>query len=238
MKRTVTAVFAIALLFALLATPRSASAAASQAAQGAVEQELIALDKKIEDAIRTGDASTVGNLLTDDFRQVVPAGVRTKAELLKVITTPPTNPAPPPPPLEPTYTVHVYGDTAVMTHVTKQTDAHDPAPGGGALHVFLRQQGAWKMAGSGSAPAQPSAERSINAAGYALMADGKLKEAIELFKINVQLYPQSWNVYDSLGEAYANSGDTALAVQNYEKSVQLNPKNDTGKAALAKLKGK
>ena len=70
------------------------------------------------------------------------------------------------------------------------------------------------------------------------MADGKLKEAIELFKINVQLYPQSWNVYDSLGEAYANSGDTALAVQNYEKSVQLNPNNDTGKAALAKLKGK
>lgn len=238
MTRTVIAVFAVALLVALLATPRPASAAASQAAQGAVEKELIALDKKIEDAIRTRDASTVGNLLTDDFRQVVPAGVRTKAELLKVIATPPTNPAPPPPPLEPTYTVHVYGDTAVMTHVTKQTDAHNPAPGGGALHVFVRQQGAWKMAGSGSAPAQLSSERSINAAGYALMADGKLKEAIELFKINVQLYPQSWNVYDSLGEAYASSGDTALAVQNYEKSVQLNPNNDTGKAALAKLKGK
>jgi tetratricopeptide (TPR) repeat protein len=234
----VIATFAVALLAAALATPQPASAAASQAAQGPVEKELIALDKKIEDAIRTRDASTVGNLLTDDFRQVVPAGVRTKAELLKVIATPPTNPAPPPPPLEPTYTVHVYGDTAVMTHVTKQTDAHDPAPGGGALHVFVRQQGGWKMAGSGSAPAELSSERSINAAGYVLMADGKLKEAIELFKINVQLFPQSWNVYDSLGEAYANAGDTALAVQNYEKSIQLNPNNDTGKAALAKLKGK
>ena len=228
----------VALLVAPLATPRLAFAAASQAAQGAVEKELIALDKKIEDAIRTRDASAVGNLLTDDFRQVVPAAVRTKAELLKFIATPPSNPAPPPPPLDPTYTVHVYGDTAVMTHVTKQTDPHDPAPGGGAMHVFVRQQGGWKMAGTSAAPAPLSSERSINAAGYALMADKKLKEAIELFKINVQIYPESWNVYDSLGEAYANAGDTALAIQNYEKSVQLNPKNDTGKAALAKLKGK
>lgn len=228
----------VALLVAPLATSRPASAAATQAAQGAVEQELIALDKKIEDAIRTRDASTVGNLLTDDFRQVVPAGVRTKAEVLKTLATPPSNSAPPPPPLDPTYTVHVYGDTAVMTHVTKQTDPHDPAPGGGAMHVFVRQQGGWKMAGTSAAPAQLSSERSINAAGYALMADKKLKEAIELFKMNVQLYPESWNVYDSLGEAYANAGDTALAIQNYEKSVQLNPKNDTGKAALAKLKGK
>ena len=70
------------------------------------------------------------------------------------------------------------------------------------------------------------------------MADGKLKEAIELFKMNVQLYPESWNVYDSLGEAYATAGETALAIQNYEKSLQLNPKNETGRAALAKLKGK
>ena len=94
------------------------------------------------------------------------------------------------------------------------------------------------MAGSSFAPAQLSPERSLNSAGYTLMADGKLKEAIELFKMNVQLYPQSWNVYDSLGEAYANAGETALAIQNYEKSLQLNPKNEAGTAALAKLKGK
>ena len=237
MTGTVIAAFAVALLVAPLATPRPASAAASQAAQGAVEQELIALDKKIEDAVRRRDPS-IGDLLTDDFRQVIPLGVRTKAEVLKEMAAPPANAAPPPNPLEPTYTVHVYGDTAVMTHVTKQTDPHDPAPGAGVMHVFVRQQGGWKMAGSSSAPAQLSPERSINSAGYALMTDGKLKEAIELFKMNVQLYPQSWNVYDSLGEAYANAGETALAIQNYEKSLQLNPKNETGKAALAKLKGK
>ena len=234
---TVIAAFTVALFVASLATPRTASAATTQAAQGAVEQELIALDKKIEDAVRRRDPS-IGDLLTDDFRQVIPLGVRTKAEVLKGLAAPPANAAPPPNPLEPTYTVHVYGDTAVMTHVTKQTDPHDPAPGAGVMHVFVRQQGGWKMAASSSAPAQLSPERSINSAGYGLMADGKLKEAIELFKMNVQLYPQSWNVYDSLGEAYANAGETALAIQNYEKSLQLNPKNEAGIAALAKLKGK
>jgi Flp pilus assembly protein TadD len=53
----------------------------------------------------------------------------------------------------------------------------------------------------------------------------------------VRLFPASWNVYDSLGEAYAAAGRKDLAIQNYEKSLQLNPKNDTGKAALEKLKG-
>jgi Tfp pilus assembly protein PilF len=56
--------------------------------------------------------------------------------------------------------------------------------------------------------------------------------------MNVRLYPESWNVYDSLGEAQAKAGDTALAIQNYEKSLQLNPQNEPGKAALAKLRGK
>lgn len=229
--------FVVALSIATFAAPHPASAASSQATQGAAEQELIALDKKIEDAVRRRDPS-IGDLLTDDFRQVIPIGVRTKAEILKLFAAPPTAPPPPPSTLEPTYTVHVYGDTAVMTHATRQTDPHDPFPGNGVMHVFVRQQGAWKMAGSSSAPAQLSTERNVNSAGYAVMADGKLKEAIELFKLNVQLYPQSWNVYDSLGEAYANAGETALAIQNYEKSLQLNPKNETAKAALTKLKGK
>ncbi|MEO5741462.1 MAG: DUF4440 domain-containing protein [Vicinamibacterales bacterium] len=235
MTRTMIVALAVALLVSPLA-PVTALAA-SQAPQGGVEQELIALDKKIEDARRKGDAATVGDLLTDDFRQVIPAGVRSKAESLKALTAV-ANAPPPAAPLEPTYTVQVYGDTALMIHVTKQPDAHNPAPGAGVMHLFVRQQGRWKMAASSTSPAQPSPEQSINSAGYGLMAEGKAKEAIELFKMNVQVYPESWNVYDSLGEAYATAGETALAIQNYEKSMQLNPENEAGKAALAKLKGK
>lgn len=233
---------AVALLVASLAhaPSQSGSSSTAGAGQGRVEQELIALDKKIEDARRKGDTSIVGELTTDDFLQVSAAGLRTKSESLKALTATTGNAAPLPvgPPLEPTYTVQVHGDTAVMTHVTKQTDAHNPAPGVAVLHLFLRQQGRWKMAASGSALAQPSPEQSINTAAYNLMQSGKVKEAIDLFKMNVQLYPESWNVYDSLGEGYANAGENALAIQNYEKSLQLNPQNDTAKAALAKLKGK
>jgi tetratricopeptide (TPR) repeat protein len=81
-------------------------------------------------------------------------------------------------------------------------------------------------------------EASLNGSGYRLLSAGKVNEAIELFKLNVRLYPNSWNVYDSLAEAYAKAGNTALAIQNYEKSIELNPKNESGKAALAKLKEK
>jgi tetratricopeptide (TPR) repeat protein len=122
-----------------------------------------------------------------------------------------------------------------MTHVHP---AHDIDPGNAVMHVFLKQQGRWKMAGWSTVQGQPTTEQSINSAGYGLMEDGKLQEAIELLKTNVRLFPDSWNTYDSLGEAYAKAGDTALAIQNYEKSLQLNPKNELGKAALEKLRGK
>jgi tetratricopeptide (TPR) repeat protein len=67
-------------------------------------------------------------------------------------------------------------------------------------------------------------EASFNEIGYYLMNSGKIPEAIEIFKFNVELFPQSSNVYDSLGEAYMKSGDTEKAIKNYKKSLELNPK--------------
>lgn len=81
-------------------------------------------------------------------------------------------------------------------------------------------------------------ENEINLAGYALMRSGKLNEAIEIFKLNVELFPDSWNVYDSLGEGYMNNGDTKLAIENYRKSVEMNPNNTNGIEILKKLEGK
>jgi Flp pilus assembly protein TadD len=81
-------------------------------------------------------------------------------------------------------------------------------------------------------------ENKFNNIGYALLNNKKIKDAIEVFKLNVTLFPKSWNVYDSLGEAYANNGDTKDAVKNYEQSIQLNPQNDNGKKMLNKLKTK
>lgn len=79
-------------------------------------------------------------------------------------------------------------------------------------------------------------EARINATGYSLLSAKKIDEAIELLALNVKLFPKAWNTYDSLGEAYALKGNKELAIKNYEKSMELNPKNDNGKDALAKLK--
>ncbi len=78
-------------------------------------------------------------------------------------------------------------------------------------------------------------EREFNALGYRLMGKGRLKDAIEIFKLNVEMYPSSANVYDSLGEAYMNDEQKELAIQNYKKSLELNPGNSNAKEMLKRL---
>jgi tetratricopeptide (TPR) repeat protein len=80
------------------------------------------------------------------------------------------------------------------------------------------------------------AETELNSLGYRLLQMRKIAEAIEIFKLNVEMYPQSSNVYDSLGEAYRAHGDKDLAVTNYQKSLELDPKNTNATAKLAALK--
>jgi len=82
-------------------------------------------------------------------------------------------------------------------------------------------------------------EQTLNQLGYQTLygGTGKEQDAIEIFKKNVQEYPQSSNVYDSLAEAYAKVGQKDLAIQNYEKSLQLEPKNNNAVEQLKKLKG-
>ncbi|MDQ3020739.1 MAG: serine hydrolase [Bacteroidota bacterium] len=71
-------------------------------------------------------------------------------------------------------------------------------------------------------------ENEINLMGYNLLNDGKIDDAIEVFKLNVENFPDSFNVYDSLGEAYMKKGDKELAIKNYKKSIELNPQNEGG----------
>jgi FKBP-type peptidyl-prolyl cis-trans isomerase 2 len=81
-------------------------------------------------------------------------------------------------------------------------------------------------------------ESQLNILGYRLLQVGLNKEAIEIFKVNVAEFPDAYNTYDSLGEAYMINGDKELAIKNYEKSVKLNPNNENGKKMLEKLKEK
>jgi CubicO group peptidase (beta-lactamase class C family) len=78
-------------------------------------------------------------------------------------------------------------------------------------------------------------ERTLNVIGYALLEQRKMKEAIGVFKLNVEMFPQSPNPYDSLAEAYMQNGDKELAIGNYKKSLALDPKNTNAVDMLKKL---
>jgi tetratricopeptide (TPR) repeat protein len=81
-------------------------------------------------------------------------------------------------------------------------------------------------------------ETEMNAYGYQLLGQKKTDEAIEVFKKNVKDHPTSWNVYDSLGEAYATKGDKKLSTENYTKALSMAPESQKKRIRdlLAKLK--
>lgn len=78
-------------------------------------------------------------------------------------------------------------------------------------------------------------EDEINNLGYVYLEAGKTKVALAVFKINVEEYPASSNVYDSYGEALMKDGQQEPAIENYRKSLELNPGNANAAAMLAKM---
>ena len=80
-------------------------------------------------------------------------------------------------------------------------------------------------------------ERSLNEFGASLMAKGKNEDAVRIFQLNVQQNPNSSPAYSSLADAYAAAGQKDLAIQNYEKAVQLEPRNRDAEEKLKKLRG-
>ena len=59
-----------------------------------------------------------------------------------------------------------------------------------------------------------------------------------VFKLNVDAFPQSWNVYDSYGDALMKNGDTEEAIESYQKSIELNPENENAIKMLEEIKSK
>jgi hypothetical protein len=84
----------------------------------------------------------------------------------------------------------------------------------------------------------PGFETQTNQMGYTLLRDEKYDEAIAVFAMNVDFFPESFNTYDSLGEAYMESGRTQEAIRNYEKALELNPDSENAKRMLERLRKK
>ncbi|AHJ96593.1 serine hydrolase [Hymenobacter swuensis] len=100
------------------------------------------------------------------------------------------------------------------------------------LHRTLRQRGFSHLQeevkkACRQNPGYELPETAINAWGYSLVELGQLTDALAVFQLNVQLYPQSANTYDSLAETYAALGNKKLAAQHYSRALALNPKNRT-----------
>jgi len=84
---------------------------------------------------------------------------------------------------------------------------------------------------------EPDEEAEINQAGYNLLGLDLVDEAIRVFTLNTERYPNSANTWDSLGEAYYARGDREMSARCYRKSVELNPDNENGKSMLKELEG-
>lgn len=80
-------------------------------------------------------------------------------------------------------------------------------------------------------------EGEMNALGYQLFLEKKdAAAAIAILNINAEKFPDSFEVWDSLGEIYYKSGNREEAIKNYKKSLRLNPNNEDGKQMLEKIK--
>lgn len=119
----------------------------------------------------------------------------------------------------------------------QEIPAYDPIS---ALRMKLKGQGfenallAYNELKKKNASFNPS-EADLNDWAYRMLSNKQMKEAVEVFKLITLLYPDSWNAYDSYGEALLRYGNKQEAIQMYRKSVDLNPNNNGGKKILERL---
>jgi CubicO group peptidase (beta-lactamase class C family) len=79
-------------------------------------------------------------------------------------------------------------------------------------------------------------ERVLNSVGYHLLQQSRPADAVAVMQRNAELFPDSWNAHDSLGEAYEAAGDAVLALQQYRRSLALNPANENASRAIERLR--
>jgi len=133
------------------------------------------------------------------------------------------------------------GNTAEEQHFQSQLSKL-PTPVGEAMEQFIKEIGMdaaierYRELFRTRSTKYEFDEDDLNELGYSFLRQNKTAEAIKIFELNVWSYPQGYNTYDSLGEAYMVAGNTRLAIENYDKSLRLNPKNANAVEKLKKLR--
>ena len=118
------------------------------------------------------------------------------------------------------------------------------APKGSPVHDLretLRTRGLdamiaqYKELGRSSSTKYIFNDGALNRIGYDLLERNRVSDAITVFKLNAEGYPKVANVYDSLAEAYAKAGNRQLAIENYKRSLEIDPKNQNAIDHLKEL---
>ena len=125
----------------------------------------------------------------------------------------------------------LYGEEPAWPTQSIAQVMHDAITADGVDAALARY---WELKQAGP-DAYDFAERELNRLGYYYLGEGSVQTAIEVFKLNVEAYPEGFNTYDSLGEAYMVAGQTDQAVANYEKSLELNPDNSNAREMLRRM---
>jgi tetratricopeptide (TPR) repeat protein len=95
---------------------------------------------------------------------------------------------------------------------------------------------AYAATGDTTAALAQVVESMVNRLGYRLLGRGSVDSALAVFILNTEYFPEAFNTWDSLGEAYLAKGDSARAIENYEKSLALNPDNTNARDFLGRLR--
>ena len=142
------------------------------------------------------------------------------------------------------YDIHISGDMAVV--YADENVSYGSGDGkifnlDKGLYNLKKENGEWRIISVAMANTTSyenrdlSAELKINIAGYQLLSENQIDKAIKVFTLNTELYPKSFNTWDSLAEAYMSKGDKETAIKYYKKSLELNPQNTNAQKMIDKM---
>lgn len=138
------------------------------------------------------------------------------------------------------FKVNIKGPIAIVD-LTVRGDKF-PVPFYGDQIILMEKQGkSWKILRQHTVMKstyktnEKNIESGINTQGYKLLELKKIDEAIKVFTLNTQLFPNSGNAWDSLAEAYMQKGEFNIATGFYKKSIELNPDNNYAKEMIEKM---
>jgi tetratricopeptide (TPR) repeat protein len=138
------------------------------------------------------------------------------------------------------FKVSIKGSIAIVDLTLRGDDLFGPFAGDQTI-LMEKQDGSWRILRQNTVIktsyqlSEVNIESGINTQGLKFLELKKFDEAIKVLALNTQLFPNSWNTWDSLAEAYMQKGETHIATGFFNKSIEINPENSHAKTMIEKM---